>query len=240
MRSAACSFPAAAPSSANSATSSSPSAAGLGSKPRLRCFVELDGLLAAGKRTAFFVDDNLIGNKKAIKPLLRDVIAWQQAKGYPLMFATEASIDLAEDPELMQLMVDANICEVFIGIETPNEAALRETKKIQNLRARGGTLLDKVHCIQEAGMEVWCGMIVGFDNDDASIFMAQRRFVKEARIVNAMVNILVAIPRTPLYKRLHSEGRLDNSGDASVLAHSARTSFRAASIAKRCARAMSS
>jgi radical SAM superfamily enzyme YgiQ (UPF0313 family) len=188
-----------------------------GRRPRLKTsaqvLAELDGLRAAGKRTAFIVDDNLIGNKKAIKPLLRDVIAWQEANGYPLMFATEASIDLAEDPELMRLMVDASISEVFIGIETPNEAALRETKKIQNLRTRGGTMLDKVHRIQEMGMEVWCGIIVGFDNDDAGIFAAQRRFVSEARIANAMVNMLVAIPRTPLYTRLDREGRLDNSGD---------------------------
>ncbi len=188
-----------------------------GRRPRIKTsaqvLAELDGLLAAGKRTAFIVDDNLIGNKSAIKALLRDVIAWQEANGYPLMFATEASIDLAEDPELMRLMVDANISEVFIGIETPNEAALRETKKIQNLRSRGGTMLDKVHRIQEIGIEVWCGIIVGFDHDDAEVFSAQRRFVGEARIANVMVNMLVAIPRTPLYTRLDREGRLDHSGD---------------------------
>jgi radical SAM superfamily enzyme YgiQ (UPF0313 family) len=188
-----------------------------GRRPRIKSssqvLAELDGLLATGKQTAFIVDDNLIGNKRAIKPLLREVIRWQLAHGYPLMFATEASIDLAEDPELMRLMVEANISEVFIGIETPNEAALRETKKIQNLRPRGGTMLDKVHRIQEAGMEVWCGIIVGFDNDDESVFAAQRRFLTESRIANVMVNMLVAIPRTPLYQRLEREGRLDNSGD---------------------------
>lgn len=188
-----------------------------GRRPRIKTsgqiLAELDGILAAGKRTAFIVDDNLIGNKRAIKAVLREVIAWQQAHGYPLMFATEASIDLAEDPELMRLMVDANVSEVFIGIETPNEAALRETKKVQNLRPRGGTMLDKVHRIQQAGMEVWCGVIVGFDHDDESIFAAQRRFVTEARIANAMVNMLVAIPRTPLYRRLAAEGRLDDTGD---------------------------
>jgi len=83
------------------------------------------------------------------------------------------------------------------------------------LRSRGGSMLDKVHRIQEAGMEVWCGIIVGFDNDDQSIFALQKRFVREARIVNAMVNMLVAIPRTPLYTRLANEGRLDLSDDAS-------------------------
>ena len=188
-----------------------------GRRPRIKTstqiLAELDGLLATGKRTAFIVDDNLIGNKRAIKSLLQDVVGWQQAHGYPLMFATEASIDLADDAELMRLMADANITEVFVGIETPNEAALRETKKIQNLRTRGGTMLEKVHRIQEAGMEVWCGVIVGFDNDDDSIFAAQRQFIGASRIANAMVNMLVAIPRTPLYKRLDSAGRLDHSGD---------------------------
>jgi hypothetical protein len=92
---------------------------------------------------------------------------------------------------------------------------LRETKKIQNLNDRHGTLLDKVHRIQRAGIEVWCGMIVGFDSDDASVFDLQRRFLDAARIPLAMVNILTAIPRTPLFARLEKEGRLDNSGDLS-------------------------
>jgi len=183
-----------------------------GRRPRIKAstqvLAELDAIVAAGKGFAFIVDDNLIGNKKAIKLVLREVIAWQQKHGYPLMFATEASIDLGEDGELLELMMKANISSVFIGIETTNEAALRETKKVQNLRARGGTMLDKVHRIQQAGIEVWCGIIVGFDNDDASIFAAQSRFVREARIVSAMINMLVAIPRTPLYKRLANEGRL--------------------------------
>jgi radical SAM superfamily enzyme YgiQ (UPF0313 family) len=189
-----------------------------GRRPRIKTsaqmLAELDAIVAAGKHSAFIVDDNLIGNKKAIKLLLRDLVAWQEEHGYPLMFATEASIDLAEDAELMQLMVDANISNVFVGIETPNEESLRETKKLQNLRVRGGTMLEKVHRIQETGIEVWCGIIVGFDNDDLSIFTEQSRFVREARIVHAMVNMLVAIPRTPLYTRLASEGRLDLSDDA--------------------------
>src|SRR6516225_9558722 len=183
-----------------------------GRRPRIKnvaqVIAELDALVASGKQSVFIVDDNLIGNKRAMKQVLRDVGAWQEEHGYPLSFVTEASIDLAEDAELMELMVEANIGSVFVGIETPNEAALRETKKVQNLRARGGTMLDKVHRIQEAGMEVWCGVIIGFDNDDSGIFAAQSRFVREARIVSAMVNMLVAIPRTPLYKRLASEGRL--------------------------------
>jgi radical SAM superfamily enzyme YgiQ (UPF0313 family) len=188
-----------------------------GRRPRLKTvdqiITELEGCLAAGKDNLFIVDDNLIGNKKAVKAILREIIAWQEAHGYPLKFATEASIDLAEDAELLQLMADANIDEVFIGIESPNEEALRETKKIQNLTDRDGTLLDKVYRIQQAGIEVWCGMIVGFDSDDETVFDLQNRFLSEAHIPLAMVNILVAIPRTPLFARISREGRLDNSGE---------------------------
>jgi radical SAM superfamily enzyme YgiQ (UPF0313 family) len=188
-----------------------------GRRPRVKTvtqvIAELEGCLAAGKDNLFIVDDNLIGNKKAVKAILREIIAWQEAHGYPLKFATEASIDLAEDAELLRLMADANIDEVFIGIESPNEEALRETKKIQNLTDRDGSLLDKVHRIQRAGIEVWCGMIVGFDSDDETVFELQSRFLSEAHIALAMVNVLVAIPRTPLFARLSSEGRLDNSGE---------------------------
>ena len=163
-------------------------------------------------RIVFVVDDNLIGNKKAIKEVLRDVSAWQEQNGYPLTFFTEASIDLADDPELMRLMVEANVITVFVGIESPNEASLRETKKFQNVRT-GGTMLEKVHRIQGAGMEVWCGMIVGFDNDGPSVFDAQTRFLKESRIANVLVSLLTAIPKTPLYHRLEREGRLDMSDE---------------------------
>ena len=147
-----------------------------GRRPRIKTspqiIAELEAIRAQEMRIVFIVDDNLIGNKKAIKEVLRDVSAWQEQNGYPLTFFTEASIDLADDPELMRLMVEANIITVFVGIESPNEASLRETKKFQNVRT-GGTMLEKVHRIQGAGMEVWCGMIVGFDNDDPSIFDAQ-------------------------------------------------------------------
>jgi len=188
-----------------------------GRRPRVKgaaqVIAELEGCLAVGKDNLFIVDDNFVGNKKAIKAILREIIAWQKAHGYPFKFATQASIDLAEDEDLIQLMVDANIDEVFIGIESPNEEALRETKKIQNLTDRRGSLLDKVRRIQQTGIEVWCGMIVGFDTDDQSVFDLQRRFLREARIPLAMVNVLVAIPRTPLFTRLANEGRLDNSAE---------------------------
>jgi radical SAM superfamily enzyme YgiQ (UPF0313 family) len=183
-----------------------------GRRPRIKTsaqiIAELEALRKQGVKIAFVVDDNLIGNKKAIKLVLRDVIAWQEKLGYPLSLFTEASIDLADDPELMELMTDANMIAVFIGIESPNEASLRETKKFQNVRA-GGTMLEKVHRIQDAGMNVWCGMILGFDHDDETIFGAQREFIREARIANSMTGMLWAAPKTPLYDRLLAEGRLD-------------------------------
>jgi radical SAM superfamily enzyme YgiQ (UPF0313 family) len=183
-----------------------------GRRPRLKTsaqvIAELEALRAQKVRIVFIVDDNLIGNKKAIKAVLRDLIAWQQAHNYPFTFFTEASLDLADDAELLQLMSDAHFVSVFIGIESPNEKSLRETKKYQNVR-QGSSLLDRVHTIQAAGLEVWCGMIIGFDHDDATIFEAQREFITQARIAHAMVGMLHAIPKTPLHARLAAEGRLD-------------------------------
>lgn len=187
-----------------------------GRRPRIKSsgqiLAELDALKAQGIKIAFVVDDNLIGNKKGIKPILQGVVDWQHKHGYPLSLFTEASIDLADDAELMQLMTDANIIAVFIGIESPNEASLRETKKFQNVRG-GGTILEKVHRIQNAGMDVWCGMILGFDNDDATIFDAQRDFIRDARIANSMTGMLWAFRKTPLYDRLLQEGRIDPSDE---------------------------
>lgn len=185
-----------------------------GRRPRIKSasqvIAELEALRAAGLRVAFVVDDNLIGNKKAIKEVLREVGVWQKQHGYPFSLFTEASIDLADDTELMQIMTEANFIAVFVGIESPNEDSLRETKKFQNVR-QGGTLLEKVHRIQEHGMEVWCGMIMGFDNDDTSIFDRQIEFIQQARISFSMSGMLSAIPKTPLHARLGKEGRLDPS-----------------------------
>ncbi|HEX7428220.1 MAG TPA: DUF4070 domain-containing protein, partial [Mycobacterium sp.] len=183
-----------------------------GRKPRLKTsaqvIAELEAMRKQHMPIAFIVDDNLIGNKIAVKKLLRDVAAWQAAEGYPFTFFTEASLNLSEDDELMELMVAANIVVVFIGIESPNEESLRETKKYQNVR-KGGTIVDRVRKVQDSGLEVWCGMIVGFDHDDARIFKAQREFMRQTDIMHAMVGMLSAIPKTPLYARLKNEGRLD-------------------------------
>ena len=183
-----------------------------GRKPRLKTpaqvIAELENLRAHRMSTVFIVDDNLIGNKNAIKGLLKHVIAWQQANGFPISFVTEASLDLADDEELMRLMVDAGIEAVFVGIESTNAESLREARKLQNVRGRD-SMVDKVRRIQDAGMEVWAGMILGFDHDDATAFDAHRRFLEAARINTAMVGMLSAVPKTPLHARLAAAGRLD-------------------------------
>jgi radical SAM superfamily enzyme YgiQ (UPF0313 family) len=126
--------------------------------------------------------------------------------GYPLRLTTEASIDLANDAELLDLMYRANFRSVFIGIETPRMDSLKETKKFQNVR--GDSLEEKLKRIQAAGLDVNAGFIVGFDSDDKGIFEDQFRFIQDNGITLAMVGMLQAIPRTPLYDRLKREGRL--------------------------------
>jgi radical SAM superfamily enzyme YgiQ (UPF0313 family) len=188
-----------------------------GRRPRLKTsrqvLAELEAFLGYGLKIIFIVDDNLIGNKKAIKPILRDIVQWQQQRAYPLTLFTEASIDLAEDEELMKLMGLANFQSVFVGIESPNEESLLETKKVQNVRPNAGTLLERVRCIQQHGIDVLCGMILGFDHDDASIFDAIPKFIGDARIANALIGLLHAIPTTPLYARLRDAGRLNGPED---------------------------
>jgi radical SAM superfamily enzyme YgiQ (UPF0313 family) len=183
-----------------------------GRRPRVKTaeqvVAEVEAQQRLGARVIFLVDDNFIGNKKAAKVILRALIAWQRARGYPLAFFTEASLDLAEDDELMRLMAEAGMVAVFIGVESPDEEALRETKKFQNVR---GGLVERVRRVQDAGLEVYAGMIVGFDHDDPSVFERQFTFLKQARIVGAMAGMLSAIPKTPLFDRLEAEGRLDNA-----------------------------
>ena len=185
-----------------------------GRKPRIKTtaqvVAEVDAQHRLGARVVFLVDDNFIGNKKAAKEILRALIEWQHRHGYPIAFFTEASLDLAEDDELLQLMAEAGLVAVFIGIESPDEAALRETKKFQNVRGNLG-IGGRVRKVQDAGLEVYAGMIVGFDNDEPDVFDRQYEFLKESRIVGAMAGMLSAIPKTPLYTRLEADGRLDNA-----------------------------
>ncbi|MGB9082309.1 MAG: B12-binding domain-containing radical SAM protein [Desulfuromonadaceae bacterium] len=184
------------------------------SKPQERLIAELDSLYTRGWRGAvFFVDDNFIGDKGKLKRgALPAMIDWMEQKEYPFYFYTEASIDLADDPRLMELMVRAGFEEVFIGIETPNEESHAESGKVQN---RNRDLLASVKCIQRAGLQVHGGFIVGFDSDPPSIFDRQIHFIQESGIVTAMVGLLSAIRGTKLHRRLVQEGRLlgDDSGN---------------------------
>jgi len=167
---------------------------------------ELEEMRKAGFFSAMIVDDNFIGNRREAKAVLREIAIWQRAHDYPLRLATEASINLADDPELLELMYEANFRSVFIGIETPRAASLEETKKFQNIR--GDSMEEKLARIQRAGLDISAGFIVGFDNDDLGIFEDQFRFIQENGILLAMVGMLGAIPKTPLYERLAREGRL--------------------------------
>ena len=174
---------------------------------------ELDGLYDQGWRgQVFFVDDNFIGNKGYLKHhLLPALIEWQKGKkGVP--FNTEASVNLADDEPLMEMMVEAGFDAVFIGIETPSEESLAECNKLQN---RNRDLLESVKRMQRAGLQVTGGFIVGFDSDTPSIFQRQIEFIQKSGIVTAMVGLLNAPPGTKLYERMKQEGRLIDliSGD---------------------------
>jgi radical SAM superfamily enzyme YgiQ (UPF0313 family) len=167
---------------------------------------ELDVLLHLGwHKEVFIVDDNFIGNHKAALELSRELERWQHRNRRPFAFATEASIDLASRAELLDAMVKANFHRVFIGIETPSADALKEAKKFQNLRRDA---LDCVRLIQQSGLWVMGGFIVGFDSDEADIFDRQIEFIERAAIPWAMAGVLQAPPTTPLYERMKREGRL--------------------------------
>jgi radical SAM superfamily enzyme YgiQ (UPF0313 family) len=167
---------------------------------------EMEAVYAAGFRgSIFIVDDNFIGNKKEVKKLLTEIITWQKAHHYPFTFFTEASINLAGDDELLQLMADAALDMVFIGIETPDKETLAFTQKGQNLKE---STYESVKRIQEAGIEVTGGFIVGFDTDKEDIFERQRSFIQKAGIPMAMVGLLTALPNTQLFRRLKREDRL--------------------------------
>jgi radical SAM superfamily enzyme YgiQ (UPF0313 family) len=190
-----------------------------GRRPRTKAvaqvMAEVEEIHRLGLRNVFVVDDNFIGNKKEAKQLLHALAEWQGVRDYPIEFMTEVTLNVAQDDELLRLMRQANFTTIFIGIESPRAASLEETHKTQNLR---GSLLDSVHRIQRAGMEVMAGMIVGFDHDDPSIFEEQFRFIQDARIPVSMTGMLNAVPKTPLYDRLKKAGRLiaESVGDQFV------------------------
>jgi radical SAM superfamily enzyme YgiQ (UPF0313 family) len=174
---------------------------------------ELEAIHRMGYRgTIFFVDDNFIGNKSAVKRLLSVMHEWQRSRGRPFDFYTEASINLAHDPHLLEDMVDAGFSSVFVGIESPSKKALEGAKKFQNLRV---DLSEAVDRITRAGIEVMGGFIVGFDSDGEEVFALQREFLAGQPIPLAMVGLLTALPGTALCRRLKAEGRLRerSSGD---------------------------
>ena len=189
----------------------------LGHRPRVKAtdqlIHELDSLYAAGwRRNIFLVDDNFIGNKKILKDeVLPAMIEWRKDK-IGCLFLTEVSVNLADDQELVDLMVKAGFISIFVGIETPDETSLMECNKKQNLKR---DLVDLVHGLQKSGLQVMAGFIVGFDSDQPTIFDRQIEFIQKSGIVTAMVGLLQAPFGTDLYRRMESEGRLikQMSGD---------------------------
>jgi radical SAM superfamily enzyme YgiQ (UPF0313 family) len=174
-------------------------------KPVEQVMAEVKAWHAKGLTRIFFADDNFVGNRAYAKELLRAIIAWNAKQRHAVSFHTQASIDMARDEELLGLLRDANFHGVFIGVESPRKSSLAETKKLQNERI---DLVEAIHKIQSYNLFITCGMIVGFDADDPTIFDEQFEFLQKAQIPVAMLSVLLAVPKTPLWKRLEAAGRL--------------------------------
>jgi radical SAM superfamily enzyme YgiQ (UPF0313 family) len=167
---------------------------------------DLEAIRATGfAGDVFFVDDNFIGNHKAARQVLPEIARWRRATRAPIDFYTEASMNLADDDALVDAMVAAGFTAVFLGIETPNPEALRESGKIQNL---AGDAMQRIHRLLDRGLDVWGGFILGFDSDGPDIFDRMIEFVQKAGIPYAMVGLLGALPGTQLFRRLQRERRL--------------------------------
>lgn len=184
-----------------------------GRRPRVKSpaqvLVELDRLWAWGFRgSLFIVDDNFIGNRPEVMQLLPQVATWQRAHGYPFQLFTETTVRLADDEPLLDAMMAAGFDSVFLGIETPVVDSLREAGKTQNTKV---DLLAAVKHLQNKGLEVTAGFIVGFDGDPHDVFDRQLEFIARAGIPQAMIGMLTALPRTRLHTRLAAEGRLVNA-----------------------------
>ncbi|MBD2740842.1 B12-binding domain-containing radical SAM protein [Coleofasciculus sp. FACHB-1120] len=184
-----------------------------GRKPRTKTpeqiLAELEYLYQLGwRRSVFMVDDNFIGNKRNVKLFLKELKTWQAEHQYPFSFNTEASVDLAQDQELMDLMVECNFNAVFLGIETPDEASLQMTKKFQNNRT---SLADSVETITRAGLRVMAGFIIGFDGEKSGAGDRIVRFAEQTAIPTTIFGMLQALPHTALWFRLEKEGRLLDS-----------------------------
>jgi radical SAM superfamily enzyme YgiQ (UPF0313 family) len=174
-------------------------------KSPAQLIAELEALRRRGWRdNVFIVDDNFIGNRRRTRELLDALAEWRRETGATFRFITEASVNLADDPELCARMVAAGFKKVFVGIETPSAESLEECGKRQNRR----DLVDAVQRLQRAGLEVMGGFIVGFDHDPPDIFRRQFEFIQRAGVATAMVGLLTALPQTRLWQRLQREGRL--------------------------------
>jgi len=181
-----------------------------GRRPRTKTneqmLAELDAIHALGYRGHVnFVDDNLIGNKKAVKQFLPELIRWQEERNYPFDFSTEASLNLADDPDLMAMLSKAGFLGVFIGIESPDDAVLTATKKKQNTKR---DIAESVHKVYAHGLSVLAGFIVGFDEEKGPVGDAVTDLIEDAAIPIAMIGLLYALPETELSRRLAREGRL--------------------------------
>jgi len=187
-----------------------------GRKPRTKSIqqveLELDLLRENGVQNVFFVDDNLIGNSRSAKQLISFLIEYQTRHDYRFNFGTEASLNLSRDAELLTLFRKANFEWVFIGIESPDENSLKEIKKYQNLKE---DILTSVRTIYSHGIQVYGGFIIGFDNDTINTYNQQFQFITQSGIQMAMVGLLTALPKTPLYNRLQEEGRLIDKKETS-------------------------
>ncbi len=181
-----------------------------GRKPRVKLpaqvHAELQALHDAGwRRSIFIADDNFYGNKKRCRELLDAMAAWRDARDRRFVFATQASLNIADDPDLLDRMVAAGFAVVFIGIESVSAASLAECHKVQNLRRDMARGLAAIH---DHGLTVWGGFVFGFDSDTAAIFDEQMAFIEECGIALASVSLMTAIPNTRLHDRLKAEGRL--------------------------------
>lgn len=180
-----------------------------GRKPRIKSLEqvgrELNELRKLNVTNVFYVDDNLIGNKPQAKKLMAYLRDYQIEHNYEFLFGTEASLNIAQDDELLDLFTQANFGWVFIGIESPDEESLKETLKFQNTRS---DILSSIQHVYSYGIEVLAGFIIGFDNDTLKTFDLQYRFIQNSGIQAAMIGLLTAVPKTPLYERLEKDGRL--------------------------------
>ena len=180
-------------------------------KTTAQVLAELDRLHDLGYRGHIdFVDDNFIGNKKALKAFLPELASWMKAHDYPFEFSTEASINLGDDPKLLEMMRAANFFAVFVGIESPDSETLTATRKKQNTRR---DIAASIHAIYAAGMFVTAGFIVGFDSERGSVAEPMIALINEAAIPVSMVGLLAALPNTQLTRRLQQEGRLHSNHD---------------------------